>query len=491
MGKRIQILIFMGILTGLLFACASNNGREEKEKEQMASGSGISGQAVASDESGEGTVILETAVSAPAVSQSKSKGKKKYRFCNKYCLYYSGEDSGYITEHRLSDGTERKIKIGSNVIMCYADNDWVYYLVNMKKVTELGLRNEVYRAPVERKRLNIKKAEKLLTAPLGMRSQDVYCDGRYLIFTTGEDNDFFRKYDLKEKKYIGEKEKDEASIIYGMAGGAVFYCGDEGVMRQNLASRESTKIASFGFGSTAGNDGQIAMTDTDIFYVSDDEENYQQPYEDADDGLTVHIRQYHLADNSNKKIIDGYHMKRLLIQEKFIDVSYLKEYEYYPERLFVSGNRLYIQMDIRRMEKEVFYQNKAVFSCKIGTEGKLRYEKGLTECLANPKKDQKEFEKIFEDEDDAGWNALFLSRGGCLCMEGKKCIMYLYDSGKGKNRVACYNLASGEFKFLTKKDPDWYLPYYNGVQPYWKGFVGYFEIETDMPNNKPVDWPYW
>ena len=513
MKQKVMILIFMGILTGLFFSCSGEKGKEGKN--EPASGSSISGQAVSggtvdsgstSGGAASGMVISEAAVSNSVVQEdqdtaaiSKRKRKKKrYRFCNKYCLYYSEEFSRCIIEHRLSDGAERKIEMGNDVIICYVDNNWVYYLENKNAY---DFQSEVYRAPVKAKKLDLKKAEHIFTEQLGIHSEDVYCDGRYLVYTAGESLDsYFRKYDLEEKKIIeGQENEDMAATLYGAAGDSVFYSDYEGVSRHDLYTGKTTKVSSSFFESTNDTDGQIAMTDTDVFYAGGDifsqegadEESYRRQYIDVDEGDPVEIGQYHLADNSNKKIITHYQMRRFLIQEGFIDAAREKDYKYYPQRLFVSGHRLYVQMDIRWTEKKVFHQNKAVFSQKIGGNGKLRYEKGLTECVANPKKDQKVFEKIVDDEDEEGIDALYLSRGGCLYMAEGKCFMYLYDSQQRKNRVACYNLASGEFRFLTKKDPDWYLPYYNGAQPYWKAFAGYTEIEMDMPNNRSVDWPYW
>ncbi|MBO5072195.1 MAG: hypothetical protein J6C32_04455 [Eubacterium sp.] len=468
MGRKNQILIFIVILTSLLFSCSGGDGKSRQER---ASDSGITGQAMTDGGAGHKTASGGTA-SATGIDARAQKGKK-YHFCNKYCLYYSEEFSRFIIEHQLSDGTERRIEMDYDVIVCYVDNDWVYYVENMYYY---HFQSEVYRAPIKDKKLDIKKAEHIFTEKSGIHSEDVYCDGRYLVYITGESFDSsFRKYDLKEKKIIeGQDNEDMAAFLYGVAGDFVLYSEFDGVMRHDLYTGKTTDVSSSFLGPD-DTDGQIAMTDTDVFYAED----------------SVEIRQYHLVDNSNKKIITYYQIRRFLIQEGFIDVAREKEYEYYPQRLFVSGLRLYVQMDIKWTEKKVFHQNKVVFSQKIGGNGKLRYEKGLTKCVANPKKDQRVFEKITYEEEDEGIDALYLSRGGCLYMAEEKCFMYLYDSQQRKNRVACYNLGSGEFRFLTKKDPDWYLPYYNGVQPYWKACVGYSEIRMDMPNNRSVDWPYW
>ncbi len=506
MNEKTKVLIGLGILTVLL--CACSGGQEKK----TAPVSGASGQAVSGGTgAGGNAVAVEKISSGASVSESVGhehpegaavtsggKRKKKYRFCNKYCLYYSQEYSKCIIEHRLSDKTERRIEIGYDVIVCYVDDNWVYYLENK---TAYHFLSELYRAPVENKRLNIEKAEQILTEQPGIYAENVYCDGRYLVYTAGEFLDtYYKVYDLEERRFIaGQGREFEDAILYGVVGESVFYSTLDGIMRHDLCTGKTTLLSDSYFGSANAEDKQIAMTDMDIFYAGDDifaeegmeEETYQRQYIDSDVGDLVEIGQYHLADGSSKRIITHDQMRELMIREGFLDAAREREYDYYPQRLFVTGGRLYIQMHIEWTEKDVLCQNKAVFSYKIRGNGGLRYEKGLTKCLANPIKDRKAFKKQgfydCEDTEGEGEDVLYLSRGGCLYMAEGKCFMYLYDPRAGRNRVACYNLGSSGFRFLTKKDSDWYLPYYNGVQPGCRNS----DIMRELPNNKSVDWPYW
>ena len=483
MGKKIQILIYMGILTGLLFACASSSENDRKRQEKTASGGGASEQAAVSGNV-TGTMANEaegTASGGVVRDTDTDAGEKKYRFCNDNYLYYKSTEKDSLTERNLSDGSEREIRIGNYQALCYVDNDQIYYLKKKREEGEVAFQSELWRAPVEDGKMNVKKAELVFTEKLGIDSAYIHCDGRYLVYIAGVFSEFkFTSYDLQRKKVLWQ---GEAAALYGMAGGAAFFY-DEDIMRQNLDSLyPMDEPSEEDMYVSEERDGIITMTDTDIFYAA---EEYSEDYSE-----NIAIIQNHIKDSTTKVIITHGQIKRSLIEEGFIDRGQEEHYVYYPERIFVSGNRLYVQMDISWSRDKVVCWNKAVFSQEIGAEGKLHYEKGLTTCLANPKKDQKVFKKITDERDEEGMDTLYLSRGGCLYMIEGKCFMYLYDSGKGRNRVACYDLASGKFTFLTEKDADWYLPYYDGAIPYWKAFVSRQEIGMDMPNNKDVNWPYW
>lgn len=490
MGRKIQILIFMGILTGILFACSGEDG---KSRQEQASDSGISGQAVASGNitrqavtgGGAGQKAASGGAASTTVIDARAQKGKKYSFCNDSHLYYKSTDKKTLTERSLADGSEREIPIENFQALCYVDNAQVYFLRKRQKEGEKRFQSELWRAPVEDGRLDVERAELVFTEAFGIDSAYIQCDGRVLVYISGVFGEFqLSTYDLQ----TGMLDRIEANALFGVSGETVFY-NEDAIMWQNLSSAflDYKEISGEeGYAGISGKrDGSVAMTDTDFFYIA---ENMLWDDPDDDEVLTE-IGQYHIADGSNKTIITQDQIRRSLIKEGFIEAGREEYYVYYPERLFVLGMKLYIQMDVSWSRDKVICRNKAVFSQKIGSGGKLCCERGLTECLANPGKDQKVFEKIYEE--GYGDDALYLSRGGCLYMAEGKCFMYLYDPGKGKNRVACYNFASGKSRFLTEKDPDWYLPYNDGALPYWKAFVTEKEIRNDMPNNKAVDWPYW
>lgn len=460
------------------------------------SGGTVSGEAVSGGAVSDGAVS-DPAVSGPALKDERpedfvsKKKKSKYQFCNDSHLYYMEDGFPPIMEYDLSDGSHREIKFGEEdriAAISYVDNDWVWYV---KEIEMPVYRPEIWRAPVEDGKLNVKKEEFVFSDPCGMDVEEIYCDGRYVLYMTYSRNkyevymtgssSYYRKYDLKEKKYIFDVTSDEneggIDTLIAVTGDVAFINGYDGVFRQDLDSSEKVMVTEEGCYE------RVAVTEKDLFYLEESGEH------------SCYICQYHLEDGSKKELITTEQIQRFLKEGGFLKVSgktgSKSSNEWYLDYLFVSGDRLYVQISLERKENGVTVSKKVVLSQKTGSKNELRYEKGLTECLANPKNNQKKFEKIYDDEEDEGEMSLFLSRGTCLYMSGDKCFMELYDPKQDKNRVACYDLSSDSMRFLTKKDPDWYVPFYDGAVPDWAETVYPSDISWDMPNNKKVDWPYW
>ncbi len=472
-------------LTGVMAVMSTGCGGEYAGKTEgnAVSGGAVSGQAVS------GSAVSDPVVSGPALQDEGTEnfvsGKKssKYRFCNDSHLYYMEDGFQPIIEYDLSDGSRREIKFGKEdriAAICYVDDDSVWYMKEIETESYPFHQRELWKAPVENEKLNVKKEEFVFSDPLIMSEKQFYCDGRYLLYTTDADlSSYYRKYDLKEKKYVynatPNEDEDEVDMIVAVTGGAAFIEGYDGLFRQNIDSSEKVTITEEII------DQKVAVTEEDLFYLEESGDEDTEEYYN-------NIWQYHLEDGSKKEIITEEQIQKVLKAQGLLKSAKRPEM---AEYIFISGDRLYVQVSLDWKENGVLMSEKVVLSQKIGSKNELRYEKGLTECLANPEKNQKKFEKIYDDEDDEGEMSLFLSRGTCLYMSGKKCFLYLYDPEQDKNRVACYDLSSGSMKFLTKKDPDWYLPFYDGALPDWAETMYSDDISYDMPNNKEVDWPYW
>ncbi len=482
---------FALFLTGVMALMVTGCGGEYAGKTEgdAVSGGAVSGNAV-SGQAVSGGAVSDPVVSGPALQDEGSgnfvseKKKSKYRFCNDSHLYYMEDGFEPIMEYDLSDGSRREIRFGEEdriAAISYVDNEQVWYMKETDTASYPFFQRELWRAPVENGKLNVQKEEFVFSDPLVINETQSYCDGRYLLYTTNSGlSSYYRKYDFKEKKYIfnaaPDEDEDEVDMLIAVTGGAAFIDGYDGFFRQDIDSSEKVMIV-----KDEIIDDKVAVTDTDLFYLQESEnENTEEYYNN--------VWQYHLEDGSKKEIITNEQIREVLKTKGLLKSEKKPEMEEY---LFVSGDHLYVQVSLGWKENGVLVSKKVVLSQKIGTKNELRYEKGLTECLANPGENQKKFEKIYDDEEDEGEMSLFLSRGTCLYMSGDKCFMELYDPKQDKNRVACYDLSSDSMRFLTKKDPDWYVPFYEGAVPDWAETVYSSDISCDMPNNKKVDWPYW
>lgn len=429
-----------------------------------------------SAESASGAAV---SVSGQAVSDDAiQKNGKKHRFCSDSHLYYivrSEQDDNVLVEHALSDGTERQIEIEGLLDVWYADNDWVYYEKLKEETRDYEYPEQFCRAPVEGERVNEKKEEVLFEKG---EMEVLYCDGRYVLYNDySSDEDTYMKYDIKEKKNM-PMWKDYVEVLAVTDGSAFIYaCADDedsGVYLQDLDSDRMSKITD---GYVVG--GSIAYTGSEIFYV----ERFK--------GQSIWC--YHLKEDSKERLVTDSQIKEFLIREGFLDDSWGEYDKYYLDRMFVSGERLYVQVEIEWSEDEgkdyVDYRNKAIFSRAITNEEDIRYEKELTECLANPEKNQKVVDKVYYR---GSIPTVFLSRGTCIGMVGDKCFMRLYHTDKGKNMLAYYDLLTEELKFLTEKDPEWYLLLYDGMPPGWLDVAEEtIPCDNDMPNNQEEIGYFW
>lgn len=438
MKRRISLLVAFSLMIGSLTAC----GGEYLKETGNVSGAAVSGQAVSVTEGAvSGQAIEEVPKPTPTVQKIVTQKRKKERtnwFFSTTNFYYvetaSAGDSKKIIEENLSDGTKRVIMCDGLSNLCYVNNKWVYYTVCADEYSD---KEYFYRAPIKKNQLNLNKAELLFTEKDGFWENEIYCDGRYVVYTTFYDSRY-KKYDLKKKKWIGDfykYEKYADSKVLAVAGNYIYVClGDTGLYQQKLDSAPVEKIT--------GDDeiwgpGFVA-TETAAFYC-------------VDDSGECYVIKYHAENKKKQEIITKLQIEKILQENKII-----KEDDYYwyeADGMFVSGKRLYLQLNVGWDDKDgKRYQKEIIVYVELADESTLYYAKELTECVTSEKALENSFGNL-----PFGAN---LSRGFCVEMTDEKCYMLLYNDEEKKNMPASYQFASGKLKYLTSQDLDWYLPYY-------------------------------
>lgn len=142
--------------------------------------------------------------------------------------------------------------------------------------------------------------------------------------------------------------------------------------------------------------------------------------------------------------------------------------------LFWEGDRLYIQTQINWTKEDQYHIGYAMFS-QGQKETELRYEKSLTECMREHgivrkgkiqadnyygMGSQTEImrEKIIYED------AIFYDAWSFAIVNGKV-FMYCDGFEKWKKQcIGCYELSTGEFRKLTKQNPEYWEPY---IFCYW------------------------
>ena len=209
--------------------------------------------------------------------------------------------------------------------------------------------------------------------------------------------------------------------------------------RMNLDSGKLIRITDEGVMNT-----QAVGTEQDLFYQSGID----------DEGVICDVWQYRIADGSRQKILVPAQLKKKLIEEDLMDFSKGEAYSYYVSDLFIRGQKLYYQVSLSWMEGETEYQDYVVFRVEPEKTDELIYEKELSELLKNPAENQKAFYK--ESRAPGGGpfreNVIYRSRGGIIRMTEDSAYCVLYDPQEGKNRLGCYDFATGQMKYFTRKD---------------------------------------
>lgn len=488
MGRRnYLIIVCLFLCTGAGVSLLSGCGGQYAG---IAEGDAVSGDAISS------SAVSGEAVSGNAVREegvrSRVKNQDTYTYCNTTHLYYADQNGPeylsdpqdkestsceYIMEYDLLDGSERRIPKADLTQIVYVDDEWVYYITDfyeeLDEETEYVYQSRLWRAPVEGGELREEKEELVLTEENGIVAGRLCGDRKYFVYTT-EESGIYTKWDLEEERYIGDYDQEdyEFSQILGVKDGKVILLLGYDLVCQEPAEEGFDVISP----EASGYEILVSMTDTHVFYIERAEE---------DSVLST----YRLSDGGREKLASRQQLQKLLRREGVLDRSQGKDPTWYVDHLLAAGDRLYIQIDISWKENGVTYRDKAVCSCADSGNGKLRYEKELTECLKNPGENQKVFTKHYYRANEE--KALFLSRGSVIAVAQEKIYFCLYDPEKEKNTLACFDLSSGKFKFLTKKDMEGYvllaegfLPFRNWDTPEYSRPSG---LHADMPNNKAVD----
>lgn len=446
-----------------------------RSREGAVSGGAVSGGAV-SGGAVSGGVVWEGAVSGGAVKKipvEKRRKKDRYSwFFSENNFYYLRKDEGgrkgqadwVIMERDLSEGTEREINRKDVSALCYVDDDWVYYVVweESENPEDDLVIDSLYRAPIEKNRLNILKEQRLMTDKKGIYIC-AYCDGQYLLYIT--DSGMYQKYDLKEKRFIGNLDRDERnhdSRVLSVVDGYVYLRmgEEEGFYWQKLDSEEITKIS----GEMVWGVAHVAIG-KDVYYS----EGYATPFP---------VMKYNVEDGSREEAVSEKQLKALLLQNGLLPEDDEADESYCPIGMFISGKRLYMQFEIIWRDKKDLCSRHILVYLEPESGGEIHYDKVLTEYLAYKKPRRKRYEDVYCDR--------YYSRGRCVEMADERCYMEVCHPESDKNTLACYDFQSGEFMYLTEEDLDWYLPYF--LAP-----LRNIEIpeEVEALEGKDRDWPYY
>lgn len=433
MRQRRKTII--GIVLAVFFLTGCGGEFSGFSRERTASGGAVSGEAV----------------SGGAVKPVGKDRSENYSYCNEKNLYYTEDDTGTLVEHDRQSGKERRMPVKGITAICYVDEDWVYYGV----FSSDGGQGEkqIWRAPVRKeKQWKLDETATELMLEINHKNSwccSILCNGSYIVWTEPEDGrNTLKLYNIRKKQY-----EDGLSSFYlgveGVFGESVVITCDSGLVEKKLGSDTINLIR--------GDEerSRISYTASDVL----NNELFWMEWEgnEKNDALW----RYRLEDGKKEKLFDLAQIRHLLkgwgaLEDCECETS--EGHEIHLDNLFIRGDHLYAQFWILGGHDVPECRNMIVISKKRDGSGEWEWEKEINEYLHNPEADQKLFEKITESGYEC--ESIYRSRGSVVMMAGDICLMYLEHTGEKKNQFASYDFQTGTFKWLTKQDWQWWLPYY-------------------------------
>ncbi len=422
-----------------------------------------------------GGAVSGSAVSGPAV-EGKRETRQKFLFCNDTHLYYQiwndkvedAEDM-ILVARRMEDGSEQDIIIPFFGELLYADNEWVYYTKYEEEEDSL-FETCICRAPIMKNQQNgnliLEKEETLCEETKGIgrgakKYVEVFCNGRYIAYFTEEKYEF-RLYDITQREYVSFEWEEEIYSLLSVEGvqgallegenGMLWLDGETGQIRSIQKPFSEDDSATF---------LNTRIVGSDVFFL----DSYFYNEEDEVSIYNVDVHVYRQPDEENPEgrvetLITDKEVKQLLKREGYLDTTKGKEHECDTVDVFVHGDTLYHQVHIWWKENGVRYWNTVMLRLDMKGKEKLQVDKEFTQILENPVENQKVFEKAWGNAGGIS-KAFYLSRGVCVGATEEYAYFMLFD-GK-EDVVLCYEFDTGKKKNISKKDLEWYVPYYNDV----------------------------
>lgn len=450
------------LISGLTGCGGEYAGMTEGE---AASGSAVSSQAVSGD------ALIEEPVSGGVVNgqpsvEKKRPGSSSYRFAtdtNYYSCPYSGIAS--IWQYRLDSMKKKEISLSHKDVdyfelICVEDG-FLYYHIDLENKGEGRPVSKIFRVPLEKDAggydvVKMEEKEEILTEAKSIRGCSVYMDSRYLCCLRGEwDKSEFVKYDRKTGKEIPVEalpinvKTDKTVTGYG---DRIFVMNMDEICFQKLDETKWHKIDRKEFYRLCYNEN--AMFDTDV------DEN----------GRFTNIYKCDLEKGRWQSYVSIEELEKAA--RTVIGCGQTEQLECRVGRMFCQGDRLYIETCVIWMEGAAYHVRNLFFYRGEGDDA-VCYEKKLSECMHSHAVTSAE---EWKNEIKGGREKIVLEDVCCTSMINGKAFLAFYDDKKEEGRMGCYELDTGEFRWLTKEDAEYYEPCYGAMED-WCLYISLFNYE--------------
>lgn len=464
-SKRIGKYIFLLLLCCVMLAgCQGDNSTDSGNKKAGISAQAVSGQPVEAD------IINEVC---------------PHQMCHHTDtnLYREAPGIKYDIVQTKLDGTgKKKYRIKNFRGFLGIRNRYLYYEA-YESYEDDYLPAYICRIPIEKDAagedvLKVEQSEELITEYDSIWG--AYVGERYLWYQCENTTGRIAKYDLQEKRFRSVAEvfpnEEDAEVEFIRCGNRLLAFASledkpTEVYAQELEEDTWTKIGNC---TRLFYDEQRDYGEDAVFYATywDDEH--------LPGDMPGNIRMIDLTEGENRIFIRKKELRKAVIQAGELDIPNDQLDVCMITSLFYQEERLYVQVHLGFRRDDVYHIRYLLFSQgRDENDSSLRYEKELTEILTTYGIVQKGkwVESMYVSgfdwrEDEVIEKNVQRNVAKCYRMIHGKAFLWFPDKKKKKGRVGCYELASGKFRWLTKKDEEYYEPcqdalHDNSIDSFW------------------------
>lgn len=451
--RSIGIFVCTGLLAGLLTGCGGEYaGRTEGD---AVSGGAVSGNAV-SGQPVSGGAVSDPVVSGPAVSEKEKTTdvEKDWLFRTDTNLYDANGRT--IIQRRLDGSQKKKIKIPGCREFLGTVKDRLYY-VKRNEDKKGDWFECVCALPIEKDAdgfdvLRTGKPEEVTPIRETHGIDEYYLDSEYLIHTDGAAQTVI-KYDIKTKRKLSETSWNQAVDCMRCGDYFVAYDGWNEELRYQKCEDtggEWTLLAAEG--DYDGFDEELAVSGKNLFFFEGRSES----------GEEEGIYKYDLEKGENTCFITDKELLAAAAEAVGQELN-LEKGCCTVNNIWYERERVYVQAELCDTRDGIYYMQYLLFSKAPGESG-LAYEREMTECMQSHGTVQKgkwlAAEHYKSKKKRVAIEHARVNDAQCYRIINGKAFFSVCDRGQEKRRVACYDLETGDFKWLTKKDREYYEPCY-------------------------------
>lgn len=467
MKKIISYLGLLCIMSVLVSGCGGEFA--EDPQWQAATGSAVSGEAVSGDSVSGEAVRPDGTEKSGKEKDSTDMPLEDHQFCSANCLYMADSDKNELIQYCIKTGKEKSYEVKGLLGVLLVEKDKIYYTKSFwDGENEDGEPEDQYRIcsmPIVSgedglEKPLVQKEERLEDIPpLSYENYPLMDEESIYYIPYGSQG--MIQYDRKEKKgeavpleyCTGVEKRKEKTIFYSDT-------DDEDII--GVLDKKTDQMITIQLPEEIWD-----WDSADSVIVPADDGLYYSWYLKGDPGWPE-VKRVDFSTQDTTTFVTEREIKSVLEEKAGIKENSVREC---AMDLEVVGERLYLTLYLEWTKGACWNVQDVILSRELGTEGKLQYEEGLTECIRKYGKTRRGEPKKFNDytfgakaKEEGGieeicYNAGFyaaigeerayLNPGTMEFLDGEKYILFDRKTGKGKP--------------VKKGMPEYYELYYDRV----------------------------